>query len=161
MIYVIGLDVSMNSTGWAVIGVEADRLHLIDSGVIKANDKLPYGKRLRNQRTKFQEIIEKYPTKYVAREAGFQRHIKATQVLFRAYGVTEEFFADIDLVEYASGTIKKIVTGNGKATKEEVEKAIRETLNLPKTFKFTTNDESDAVGIAITHIKKLKIQKGV
>jgi crossover junction endodeoxyribonuclease RuvC len=157
MIYVLGLDVSMNSTGWAVIGVEADRLNLVDSGVIKANDKLPYGKRLRNQRTKFQEIMEIYPIKYAAREAGFSKHTKATQVLFRAYGVTEEFFAELDLVEYAAGTIKKVVTGNGKATKEEVEEAIRRTLNLPESFSFKTNDESDAVGIAITHIKKLKL----
>lgn len=155
-VYVLGLDVSMNSTGWAVVKVEGDRLLLVASGIIKANTKENHGKRLRKQRNEFAKIMEAYPIKYAAREAGFTRHIKATQVLFKAYGMTEEFFnGNVD--EYAASTIKKVVTGKGKATKEEVEKSIRELMNLPTDFKFASDDESDAVGVAITLVKKQKL----
>jgi crossover junction endodeoxyribonuclease RuvC len=152
-IFVLGLDVSMNSTGWAVLGVKGQAVRLVDSGIIKANTKQPHGKRLRNQRETFKKIIEKYRPNYVAREAGFSRHIKATQTLFKAYGVADEFFAEDDLVEYAAATIKKVVTGKGRATKEEVESAIRVLLNLPDSFEFKSDDESDAVAIALTLIR--------
>lgn len=153
-VYVLGLDVSMNSTGWAVLSVSSRKtVQLVDSGIIKANTKDNHGRRLRKQRERFIEITEKYPISYVAREAGFARHVKATQTLFKAYGVADEYFSDKDLVEYAASTIKKVVAGNGKATKEEVEAAIRQQLKLKKSFKFKSDDESDAVGVAITLIK--------
>src|SRR5699024_3503954 len=157
-IYVLGLDVSMNSTGWAVLGVKGQSVRLVDSGIIKENTKQSHGKRLRNQREKFKEIIEKYKPQFVAREAGFSRHIKATQTLFKAYGVTEEFFAEDDLVEYAAATIKKVVTGSGKASKTEVESAIRYELNLPDDFEFQSDDESDAIAVGFTIIEKEKLR---
>jgi crossover junction endodeoxyribonuclease RuvC len=159
VIYVLGLDVSMNSTGWAVLGVDKG-VHYVDSGIIKANTKLSHGRRLRGQRENFAAIVEKYPISYVAREAGFSRHRKSTQALFKAYGVAEEFFAENDLVEYAAATIKKVVTGNGRASKEEVEAAIRKILKLPESFKFKSDDESDALAITITLIKDKGIIKG-
>jgi crossover junction endodeoxyribonuclease RuvC len=160
MIYVLGLDVSMNSTGWAVLSISEGVVQYVDSGIIKANTKLSHGRRLRKQREEFRKIMKKYPISFVAREAGFSRHTKSTQTLFKAYGVTEEFFAEKDLVEYAASTIKKVVTGNGKASKEEVEDSIRETLNLPN-YKFASDDESDAIGVALTLIEKMELSKGV
>lgn len=152
--YVLGLDVSMNSTGWAVLSVSPNgTVRLVETGVIKANTKHSHGQRLRNQRENFAAIMKKYPIKYAAREAGFARYIKSTQVLFKAYGVAEEYFCELDLVEYAPRTIKKVVAGKGKSTKEEVEKAIREILQLRDDFEFKSDDESDAVAVAITLIK--------
>lgn len=157
-VFVLGLDVSMNSTGWAVLGIKGQDVRLIDSGIIKANTKQSHGKRLQNQRENFKEIVEKYKPKYVAREAGFSRHVKSTQTLFKAYGVTEEFFAEYDLVEYAAATIKKVVTGNGRASKPEVEKAVRSILNLPEDYVFQSDDESDAMAIGITIVEKHNIR---
>lgn len=146
----------MNSSGWAVLSYSEGVVRYIDSGIINANTEQSHGQRLRKQRETFKSIVEKYPPTFVAREAGFARHIKSTQVLFKAYGVTEEFFAEFDLVEYAATTIKKYSTGSGRADKTQVEDAIRETLNLGDDFKFKSDDESDAIGIALTHIEKLK-----
>lgn len=152
-IFVLGLDVSMNSTGWAVLSVKGGIVRLVNSGVIKANTKHNHGQRLRRQRDVFHDLQTKYEPKYVAKEAGFTRHIKATQVLFKAYGMTEEFFNGA-LDEYAASTIKKVVAGNGKASKEDVEVAIRERLGLDEDFTFRSDDESDAVGVALTLIEK-------
>lgn len=154
--YYLGLDVSMNSTGWAVLSYSEGRVRYVDSGVIKVKTNKSHGQRLREQREKFEGILKTYPIHYAAREAGFSRHIKATQVLFKAYGVAEEFFADLHLVEIASTTIKKIVTGNGRASKEEVEKAIRKRLELPKDFVFKNDDESDAIGVALALINQVE-----
>jgi len=157
--YFIGLDVSMNSTGWAVLSYDGTSIQYVDSGIIKAKTKLSHGLRLQKQRNQFIELIEKYPNAKFARESGFSRHIKSTQVLYKAYGVTEEVFADMGLVEYAPTTIKKYVTGNGRADKEQVEFFIRDKIKFNDEFVFTSDDESDAVAIALTHIEKEK-EKG-
>jgi crossover junction endodeoxyribonuclease RuvC len=153
-VFILGLDVSMNKTGWAVVAFKDNEARLVDSGIIKVKTKDSYGARLRTQRKKFQEILETFPINFVAREAGFTRHVRATQVLFRAYGVAEEFFVDHDLVEYNVSTIKKYIAKNGKASKEEIEAAVREIMGLPIDFKFASDDESDAIAIAITHAMK-------
>ncbi|WP_427036528.1 crossover junction endodeoxyribonuclease RuvC [Cytobacillus pseudoceanisediminis] len=161
MVYVLGLDVSMNSTGWAVLSIDSEGVvHYVDSGIIKANTKLNHGRRLRKQREAFQKIVKKYPISFVAREAGFSRHVKSTQTLFKAYGVTEEFFAENDLVEYAASTIKKIVGGSGRASKEQVEAGIRKKLKLPTAHVFASDDESDSIGVALTLIQDKKLSKG-
>lgn len=156
--FVLGLDVSMNSTGWAVLGVKGQDVRLVDSGIVKANVKKAHGERLSKQRNEFEKILNDYPIDYVAREAGFTRHIKATQVLFKAYGVTEEFFSKMGLVEYAASTIKKVVTGSGRSSKMEVESAIAYELNLSEDFVFASDDESDAMGIGLTLIEKKNLR---
>ena len=150
----LGLDVSMNSTGWAVLTVENRIPILVASGVVKANTKASHGLRLSNQRNVFEEITDKYQPTDIAKEAGFARHMKATQVLYKAYGVTEEFFAEQGIADYPATTIKKTVTGNGNAEKSSVEYFVRERLALPDAFKFKTDDESDAMAVALTHLIK-------
>ncbi|WP_163530923.1 crossover junction endodeoxyribonuclease RuvC [Halobacillus ihumii] len=159
-IFVLGLDVSMNSTGWAVLGVKGEAVRLIDSGIVKANTKKAHGERLTKQRENFEQILNEYPIEYAAREAGFSQHKKATQVLFKAYGVAEEYFSKMGLVEYAASTIKKVVTGSGRASKTELQQAIEVELNLPDDFEFKSDDESDAMGVALTLIEKKKLRKG-
>lgn len=156
----IGLDVSMNSTGWAVLSFDGTTIKYVDSGIIKANTKHSHGLRLRKQRNHFVELLETYPNAKIAREAGFSRHIKSTQVLYKAYGVTEEVFADKDLVEYAATTIKKYVTGNGRADKGQIEFFVRDKIKFKDGFVFASDDESDAVAIALTHIEKEKERGG-
>lgn len=156
MVYILGLDVSMNSTGWGVLKKDKNAIHYVDSGVIKVNTKNPHGKRLREQREKFHEIVKIYPVKFVAMESGFARHIKSTQVLFKAYGVAEEYFSNKNLVEYPATTIKKVVTGSGKATKEQVEAVVRKELNL-QDYKFLSDDESDALAVALALIKEKQL----
>lgn len=157
--FVLGLDVSMNSTGWAVLGVKNKTVYLVDSGIIKANTKKPHGSRLRKQRESFVEIIEKYQPQYAARESGFSQHKKATQVLFKAYGMTEELFNG-ETDEYAASTIKKVVTGSGKASKTELQEAVRIELNLPEDFTFKSDDESDAMGIGLAIVEKKNLTGG-
>lgn len=154
--YYLGLDVSMNSTGWAVLSFDGSSIKYVDSGIIKANTKQSHGLRMRKQRNVFEEIMTKYPTDNVAREAGFSRHIKSTQILYKIYGVTEEFFAENNLVEIAPTTIKKLVTGNGRADKDQIEFFVRDKIVLPDGFEFQSDDESDAVAIALSLIEKRK-----
>lgn len=46
-------------------------------------------------------------------------------------------------------TVKKCLTGKGNATKIEVEEKVRSLLQLPKSFQFKTDHNSDALAVAL------------
>lgn len=156
---ILGLDMSMNASGWAVVEIKDGSMSILETGEIKPKTSKPHGDRLVMIRTELKRIYNKYQPTEVVKEAGFARFIKATQVLFKAYGVTEETFADEgigQIPEYTAGTIKKVVGGHGKAKKDEVEAGVRQILDLPDSFVFPSDNVSDAVAVAITHAKKKK-----
>ena len=54
--------------------------------------------------------------------------------------------------------MKKALTGNGKATKEQVAFMVKRLLGIKGDIK--PLDITDAIAIAITHTQRLKLQKG-
>lgn len=159
---IFALDMSMNASGWAVVKIDNGSIKLLATGEIKPNPKKPHGERLVLIRERLNEVYKEYKPTDVVKEAGFARFIKATQVLYKAYGVTEELFAGLghgQIPEYSAGTIKKVVGGHGKAKKEEVEAGVRKFVELPKGYTFPSDNVSDAVAVAITHAKKKKYIK--
>ncbi|WP_198041805.1 crossover junction endodeoxyribonuclease RuvC [Paenibacillus larvae] len=54
-------------------------------------------------------------------------------------------------------TVKRLVTGSGKAEKEDVADAVRKLLGLSPDYVFASDDESDACAVALAWL----IQKGV
>ncbi|MFJ8531384.1 crossover junction endodeoxyribonuclease RuvC [Bacillus sp. NPDC094106] len=64
--------------------------------------------------------------------------------------------------DFVPGTVKKHVAGYGRATKEDLKKAIKDFCEK-HGIKANTNHETDAIGIALTAIKlyiEEKIRKG-
>ncbi len=66
--------------------------------------------------------------------------------------------------EYAPGTIKKQVAGNGRADKKDVQKSVRKILgngirSKPKKRTHFDN-EADALAVAVCHVYHTKILKG-
>ena len=83
------------------------------------------------------------------REKGFSRFPHETQALFKVVGV-----ADLaawkaygtEFVEIAPTTVKKLLTGSGKANKDEVAAALEKYIGEQQ---FEADDESDAVAVGI------------
>lgn len=83
------------------------------------------------------------------REQGFTRYITGTQTLFKVVGVSDlalwqargEVFHEIPPTR-----VKKFLTGNGGATKEEVAQALPP---LVGDIEYASDDSSDAVAIGI------------
>jgi crossover junction endodeoxyribonuclease RuvC len=55
--------------------------------------------------------------------------------------------------EYTALQVKKALTGNGKATKEQVAFMVKRILNIKKEIK--PLDITDAMAVAITHSQRL------
>ena len=84
------------------------------------------------------------------REKGFSRFPHETQALFKVVGVADLAAwttCRTEFVEIAPTTVKKILTGSGKGSKEEVATMLERYVGRQK---YATDDESDAVAVGIT-----------
>lgn len=155
---ILGLDLSMGSPGFAVIDVRNGSPYLVHASHTKTDSKLSHGQRLIRIEKELIALVEKFgPFNAVAREKGFSMHALTTQVIFRVVGVSDLTLAKqgyLHIAEYAPSTVKKAMVGNGKASKKEVESAVRQWLTLSSEFVFKTDDESDACAVALTYAIK-------
>lgn len=158
---ILGLDLSMSCAGFAVIEIDNGKPILIHTCHVKTNAKQTHGQRLIQIADYLRKLVEVYGVfNFVAREKGFSRFANTTQTLFKVVGVSDLELARegyTRIKDIAPTTVKKAVAGNGKASKEDVESGVRTWLGLSSEFKFTTNDESDAVAVALT----LAVQEGL
>ena len=148
---VLACDLSLTCPAFAVMKFDLKNktVDLIEVNHIKTNSKRPLGYRLDQIAMHLQGLLDKYPFDDIVLEKGFNRFAVATQQLQRVVGITVitiyrkgyEGYGEI-----APTSVKKHVTGNGKATKEELAKAL---YSFVKYDDYKTNDESDAVGVGI------------
>ena len=167
---ILALDLSLASTGYAVGKVIDRKVQLLEVGSInnKRYAKRSQAFRLHQIASKLKEIYRQYPVDIVVKERGFVngRNV-ATQALFKVAGVA-------DLISFAFGleienelppsTIKKSVTGDGKADKQKVMDSVRDYLgkdtNGLNLIEFANDDESDAVACLIAFCVKEKLIDG-
>lgn len=91
------------------------------------------------------------------REKGFSRFPHETQALFKVVGVADLAAwrtCRTEFVEIAPTTVKKLLTGSGKASKQEVAAALERYVGKQT---YTTDDESDAIAVGIAWLKRQKI----
>lgn len=146
--YVYALDLSLNSTGIAIFTNDGK---MVTCSTIDTNALSETKLKLRAIGDIFEFLIKQYPPKSVVIEQGFTRYNKSTQQLYRVHGLVNYIFSDYEQLYYPASLIKKVVTGRGNASKEEVRDCILK--EYPK-IKFGSFDESDAFALGITHFRK-------
>lgn len=92
------------------------------------------------------------------------RNKRSTQMVFGAWGAVDSALARYGYRidprdEITPSAVKKAATGKGTADKKEVEMGVRARLGLSDDFSFKSDDESDAVAIALAYLIREKIIK--
>lgn len=163
---IMGLDLSLNSTGISIIEILNNREVKILNEERVRNDFINpsnRGEKLFKIYYGIEELLDIYAgtSLIIVKEKGFTKFTKATQALFEVSGVTElVMFCNNRVIEdeITPTSVKKYITGNGKASKEDVDKGLREYLiREQKGYKFTSNDTSDATAVAIAYAIKNKL----
>ena len=114
--------------------------------------------RLREIFLRLERLIERAQPEAAAFETMFyaknaQSLIKLAQA--RAAAILPTALMEIPISEYSPREVKKSVTGNGNASKEQVQYMVRTLLNIKETPEFF--DATDALAIAICHSIKSKL----
>jgi len=149
---IVGIDPGTATTGWGIIKVnEKDQnIRCVNYGVIKTSPKLPSPKRLNIIYNQLSKIIEKYNPKIIAVEkVYFFKNLKTAMPVAEAKGVISLLAAkkNIPLQEFTPLQVKMAIIGYGRAEKIQIQKMIKNLLNLKELPK--PDDAADAIAIAL------------
>jgi len=152
---ILGVDPGLIRTGYGVIEVTGGcNMKLIEAGVIRTTSGERIAKRLTDIFQNLTDVIQEHRPEVLVLEKIYS-HYKhpATAILMgHARGVVclVSGLNNIQLVNYAASRIKKAVTGNGRATKTQVQQTVKAMLGLKKAP--DPVDISDALAIAMSFV---------
>ncbi len=148
---VCGVDPGLNTTGYAVLRVTGESLSVLDAGVCRFDAKLPLEKRLMLIESDLSAVFEEHRPELVAVEQLYAhyKHPRTGILMGHARGVILLTAAKLGLrVESLAATqIKRHLTANGRASKRQVQQAIKRLLNLDEIPE--PPDLADAIAIAL------------
>ncbi len=153
---VLGIDPGSVICGYGVIEKQKSDLILIEYGIIKAKKKYEtFPLRLKEIFERLTNVVERSLPDESAFETMF--YSKNAQTLIklsyaRASAMLAATLKEIPIAEYSPKEIKKSVTGNGNASKEQVRYMVKNILNIQETHEFL--DATDALATAICHLNK-------
>jgi crossover junction endodeoxyribonuclease RuvC len=153
MIRILGIDPGLNTTGYGVLDVTPAGLRLCEAGVVRSRSRPSLAERLADIYHGVAEVIAAHHPTVMALEELYSHYDRPrTAILMgHARGViclagTE---AGIPVCHYAATQIKRILTGAGRASKAQVQRAIQCELRLPQLPE--PPDVADALAIALCH----------
>jgi crossover junction endodeoxyribonuclease RuvC len=150
---VLGIDPSLQSTGFGIVEEDAGRLRPVAYGIIKPPAKLPLHLKLADIKNELETLIRTYTPEEAAIENPFYaQNMKTALLLGQVRGAVLVAVAGTGcaLAEYSALEIKKAVTGYGQADKDQVQTMVRSLLELDDEP--IPLDASDALATAICHL---------
>jgi len=163
---ILGIDPGLQITGYGVIEGSSSGPKVCEAGVIRTNDDTEasdLAQRIRSLHEGVLEVIDQFHPQAVAVEQLYAHyeHPRTAILMGHARGVI--FLAaalrDLPVVSYNATRIKKSITGNGRASKDQVQRTIQRELglaNLPEP-----SDVADALAVALCHYYQLKMPKAI
>lgn len=159
---ILGIDPGKATTGYALVKFDGQGFSLLDSGWIKTDKDSETGERLIIIEKRIGSLIAQYQPDVLSLERlFFFANAKTVMGVSEAMGVIKLAAAKkkVPVAEYAPLQIKMMITGNGRADKQAVKRAVRKAVKIrcPKKKKTYFDDVADAVAVAICHAKKFGV----
>ncbi len=161
---VLGIDPGTAVTGYGVVRARSMRAagdaELLECGVIRTHPSAPLAARLSDIYEGVRELIERHqPQALAVEDVFYARNVRTTVVLGHARGVVllAGQQAGLAIYEYPPADIKKAVTGNGAATKEQVQFMVTKLLRLKSAP--TPADAADGVAAALTCVLRAGVMR--
>ncbi len=151
---IIGIDPGTNVMGYGILGIMAKKPQVIAMGVLKLAKFESHYLRLRRIYDRVLSLVEQYLPDEMAIEAPFfGKNVQSMLKLGRAQGVAmaAALAREVPITEYEPRKIKQAITGNGSASKEQVQEMLRRILSIPKENLLPELDATDALAAALCH----------
>ncbi len=154
----LGVDPGLRCTGYAVVHRTVRGPVLLEGGVIETDSKAALHLRLRELADGLREVIRELKPDVAAMEKVFAnpRNLKSSLLLAQARGALLLSIAEssLPLVQYEPTRIKRMLTGSGRAPKEQMQMAICRELQLQQLPE--PHDVADASAIALCLFHSLR-----
>ena len=156
---VLGIDPGLNRTGYAILERSSRGPVLREGGVIQSTQSLSLAERVLEIGLGVREVIADFQPEVLAIEQVFSTVQFPKTAILMAHARGAILFAaaeaGIPVVDYAPREVKRLLTGSGKASKEQVQHAIRHELGLDKILE--PNDMADAFAVALCHYHSRRV----
>ena len=149
---ILGIDPGTNVMGYGAIEIVGRELKLLGLGAHKITTPFEALDKLQMIYDKVNLLITRYqPTEMAIESPFFGKNVQSMLKLGRAQGVSiaAGLNAGLKVLEYSPKKIKKSITGNGNASKEQVSALLKQFVKLPAGDH--GHDATDALATAICH----------
>jgi crossover junction endodeoxyribonuclease RuvC len=153
---ILGVDPGLQVTGYAVIEGSATGVAICEAGVIRSSEgraTADMAPRLCALYDGLVEVIDQFRPEAAVMEQLYAhyQHPRTAILMGHARGVLVLAAAQrgLPVVSYNVTTIKKTITGSGRASKDQVQRTIQRELDLPALPE--PADVADALAVALCH----------
>ncbi len=150
---ILGVDPGLNVTGYGLLDACEGKLKLVEAGVVRGKCRTSLTRRVAEIYDGVTEVIAAMQPSVLALEQLYSHYNRPRTALLmgHARGVIclAGARAGIAVVHYPSTQIKRILTGSGRATKSQMQRAIMHELALLAPPE--PPDVADALAIALCH----------
>jgi crossover junction endodeoxyribonuclease RuvC len=154
---VLGIDPGTRIAGYAVLDFEGASARIVDAGIFRLSADAPLAVRLQQIFDDVAALLREHRPTHVALEAIFVHPEHARTAVQMAHGrgvvLLAAQQAGVPIAELPPAEIKKALTGNGRATKEQMQRAVMTQCGL--TSMPEPPDVADAIAISLTGGRRL------
>ena len=159
MTVILGIDPGLNTTGYGVIETPVGRkVRLLEAGVVRSRSDILTDK-IREIYDGIREIITAFSPDAVALEELYSHYDRPRTAILMGHARGAICLAaaqsGIGVHPYAATKIKKLLTGSGHAPKDQMQRAIKLELQLPRVPE--PPDVADALAVALCHFYHGKV----
>lgn len=157
---ILGIDPGIGITGYSIIEAQDDSYTLLSCGSIQTDKNLPHQKRLAEIYRDIKEICSSFnPHSAAIEQLFFFKNQKTIIPVAQARGVILAALEEsgVEIGEYTPIVVKQVLTGHGRASKDEVKSMVQRYVELNPNTKL--DDTIDSIAIGICHARNLEIQK--
>ncbi len=148
---ILGIDPGLQITGYGVIDFDIRKPKLIDAGVLRFKAKATIPSRLVELESELESMIKEHKPDVAAVEQLYSHyaHPRTAILMGHARGVILLVGQrnGVQIEQFAANRIKKSLTGNGHASKLQMQRGIQSVWNLPKLP--DPPDVADALAVAL------------
>ncbi len=149
---ILGIDPGTTIMGYGLIQIKGKKMELLQMGVLHLSKLSSHELKLKRIFERTLLMIDEHKPDELSVEAPFfGKNVQSMLKLGRAQGVAMAagLYRNIPIFEYSPKKIKKSITGNGNASKEQVAAMLKSLLTIKEMPKHL--DATDGLAAAVCH----------
>ncbi len=155
---VLGIDPGTLQLGVGILERNGSRYEVVAYETVKISKTAPMAKRLKVVYESVLDFIRRYEPAVLALEnVFFGKDVRALVKMgeARACAMLAAEESGIPVVEYPPARVKEAVSGNGRASKIQIQQMIRHLLRLKEV---PPEDAADALAVALCHLQSKNVR---
>lgn len=150
---IVGIDPGLNTTGYGVVEADGGRLKLCEAGVVRSKPRAALSDRINSIYSGVAEVLASLKPDVLAIERLYSHYDRPTTAILMGHARGVIYLAasqaGVPVYDYAATQVKKLLTGGGRASKAQMQRAIARELGLAAPPE--PADVADALAIALCH----------